>query len=491
MVGLRWMIRGLGILRTVIIAGILFPEDFGRAILAISIVMFVEAITEIQVDYSLIRSRQNTDALNNAAWTLQIIRGLIAAVIVAFSAQSVGDFYEDPLLVQPLYLLAVALFIGGFVNVGIAEFQRDMDFKKVFIVMGASRIASLVTSVVVALITQSFWAILIGYLVQRIVDVVVSFVMHARRPRLGVKSMGEIGKHSKWLMLQGILFQMLLRLDIFLIGKIAGPAALGPYYLAKMIAELVGTEMSQGLKTALFAKFVRQDRDADEATQTTMNFRQLRDTSHICLLIAAPLSLLMGLCATDLVAFALEERWSDAALYLQIFSFGALFGLADAAPLSVVLALGKTHLMAVRQAITLAVFAPVLWFASQTFGLVGAGVAVVMTFIIATIYDYYIAIRDLEPDWETFKQGLVRIAIAAGAMAAVSFAVLYALPEGSGRWDPMHLLRIAASSLAGLLVYSLVVRWQWTWRGRPETFEKLIAVAMSPAMLSFRRKVGL
>ncbi|MEO1025622.1 MAG: polysaccharide biosynthesis C-terminal domain-containing protein, partial [Pseudomonadota bacterium] len=203
------------------------------------------------------------------------------------------------------------------------------------------------------------------------------------------------------------------------------------------------------------------------------------------------LSLLMGLCATDLVAFALEERWSDAALYLQIFSFGALFGLADAAPLSVVLALGKTHLMAVRQAITLAVFAPVLWFASQTFGLVGAGVAVVMTFIIATIYDYYIAIRDLEPDWETFKQGLVRIAIAAGAMAAVSFAVLYALPEGAGRWDPMHLLRIAASSLAGLLVYSLVVRWQWTWRGRPETFEKLIAAAMSPAMLSFRRKVGL
>jgi hypothetical protein len=55
----------------------------------------------------------------------------------------------------------------------------------------------------------------------------------------------------------------------------------------------------------------------------------------------------------------------------------------------------------------------------------------------------------------------------------------------------MHLLRIVASSLSGLFAYSLVIRWQWTWRGRPETFEKLIAAAMSPFVLSLRRKVGL
>ena len=486
MVGLRWMIRGLGIARTVILAGILFPEDFGRAILAISIVMFVEAVTEMRVDYSLIRSRDNPDALNNAAWTLQIVRGLAAGLVIMLSAQLIGDFYEDPLLVDPLYLLAAAVFIGGFVNVGIAEFQRDMDFRKVFLATASSRICSLIAAVGVALLTQSFWAILIGYTVQRVVDVVVSFFMHPRRPRLGFRSIAEIGKHSKWLLLQGILFQVLLRLDVFLIGKLAGPAALGPYYLSKMIAELIGTEMSTGLRTALFAKFVQHSRNADHS-DADLNFKMLADAAHISLLIGAPLSILLALCANDLVSVALEQRWAAAALYLQLFAIGALFGVADAAPLAVILAAGKTQMVAVRQATALAVFAPTLWFASQAYGLVGAGFAVVLTTIVSTLFSYVIAVRALDADWKTFWMGILRISIASAVLYIVAYGALTILPDVSQRWHPMHVVRILSASFLGLVAYGIAIRWQWTFNGRRDTFEKLVADAFEPTLHSIRR----
>lgn len=472
LVALRWMVRGLGIGRTLILAGILLPVDFGRAILAISIVLFVEAVTELQVDYSLIRSQDNPDSLYDAAWTLQIIRGFVSGLVIALSAPWIGYFYEDPLLVQPLYLLAIAVVVGGFVNVGMAEFHREMDFRKVFVAAASSRVASLVVAVAVAIVTKSFWAILIGYMVQRLVDVLVSYLMQRRRPKVGLVSASEIIRHSKWIMLEGILFQVLLRADVFLIGKFAGPAALGPYYLAKMIAELIGAELSTGLRGALFSKLARTNRETSDENRPDQSSETLQNAALLSLLIGAPFSVLLALCARDLVSFALEPQWASAIVFLHVFSLGALFSLADAAPAAVILAAGLTRMIALRQAVSLLVFVPALWIAMQSFGLQGAAIAVVITALVGTLFSFAIAMRHVQGRWRVLGTGMLRILVALLALTAVVLPTLALLPEVTGRWNLLHVLRIATASVVGLAMYGLAVRWQWQLIGRPGTYEE-------------------
>jgi len=472
LVAMRWVGRGLGIFRTLILSSILLPEDFGRAILALSIVFFVEAITEPQVNYTLIRSREDSATLFNAAWTIQIIRGLICGVLVVVCAPLIGSFYGDPLLVGPLYLLGLAIAVGGFANVGMAQFFKAMDFRTVFLASVSSRAAALIVAVVVALVTKSFWAILVGYLTQRIFDVALSFLLHPRRPKLGLKSAGEIGEHSKWLILQGILFQIWLRADVFVIGKIAGPAALGPYYLAKMIAELIGTELGTALRVALFSRFLRPAEGAEAGDAHRVSFKDFSDAALVSVTFGAPFSVLLGLCAGDVIRFFLASEWSPAAGFLQFFAVGAFFGVAAAAPAAVVLAAGHTRLIAFRQAVGLAIFVPTLWFGIETFGLQGAALAVVLTMMSGSVFSFVVAMREVEGNWTAILKDFLRIVFALAALAVVVLALGHVLPAGSYRWDPLYLLRLVSCGIVGLVVYATVLRLVWQIAGKPQSFEQ-------------------
>lgn len=465
------MARGLGIGRTLILSSILMPVDFGMAVLAMSIVLFVEAITELRVNFSLIRSREGASSLYDTAWTLQIIRGAVCGGVIAGVAPWIGRFYDNPELVGPLYLLAAALFIGGFANVGMAQFYKDMDFRQVFLANVSSRVAALVVSVVFAIVTKSFWAILVGYLVQRIVDVVVSFLLHPRRPKLGLGDIGEIGHHSKWLMVQGVLFQILLRTDVFMIGKFAGTAALGPYYLAKMIAELIGTELATALRTALYSKFVAQDHENIGERRAELAFQTLSAATLLSLLIGAPLSVLLGLCADDLVRFALKEEWASTAVYLRLFSLNALFGIAAAAPFAAILAAGHTRLVALRQAVGLAVFVPTLAVAARVYGLEGVAGAVVITTLVGTVYSFVFAMREVRGDWRGFGVDVLRITGALAVLACVALAVLWLMPPVAQRWHPLHVLRILLAGGLSVAVYCAVLWAAWRARGRPDSYE--------------------
>lgn len=474
LVATRWVARGLGIGRTLILSSLLLPEDFGRAVLALSIVLFVEAITEMKVDYSLVRSRDNPDALYNAAWTIQIIRGFVCAVGIAVAAPWIGAFYGDPQLVHPIYLLSVALVIGGFVNAGMAQFYRDMDFAKIFLASVSSRVVALVVSVIVAWLTQSFWAILVGYVTQRVVDVLVSYLLQPRRPRLGLQSAGEIIEHSRWLLLQGILFQILLRADVFLIGKFAGPAALGPYYLAKMIAELIGTEFATAMRGALVSKFVRDGRSSSEPDEKGVTFQGFSDAALIALFYGAPFGVLLGLCAPDIVHFALDPQWEATADYLQIFGANAIFGVAAAAPAAIVLAAGQTRMIALRQAVGLAIFVPALWLGVTGFGLHGAAIAVLLTTMSGTAFSYVVAMREVQGRWVVLLKGFLAIGLGLLAVAVVAFLTLTLLPAVAERWHPLHILRVAAATCLALPVYGAMIWGQWYLRGQPASFEERI-----------------
>ncbi|MBC2835215.1 oligosaccharide flippase family protein [Paragemmobacter straminiformis] len=487
LVGSRWVARALGVGRTMVLSAILLPADFGHAVLVMSIVLFVEAITDMKVNFSLIRSRDQDDGLYDTAWTLQIIRGLLCGTGLALGAPWIGAFYGDPKLIAPLYLLALSLAIGGFVNVGMAQFFKEMDFRKVFIANVASRLVALVVSVVIAILTQSFWAVVIGYVVQRMVDVLVSYMMHPRRPRLGLTTLGDIGQHSAWLMVQNVLFQILLRADVFLIGKYAGAAALGPYYLAKMLAELIGTELASAFRVALFSKFVSHDHRHDAGARAVLAFATLSSATQAALLIGAPASLLLALCAKDLVSFALGAAWAPTTFFLQLFSANALFGIAAAAPASSILAAGHTRLVALRQAIGLAVFIPSVAFAAQTFGLGGVAVAVVLTTAVSCAYSFVVAARDVTGNWREVASGVLRIATATAMLGLASGLILAAMPDIAQRWHPLHLLRLLAAGSGGLAAYCGTLWLIWQLRGKPDGIETM-AARMLLKIASRRRK---
>jgi len=72
MVAMRWSMRGIGILSTVILARLLLPEDYGLVAVSMIVVAFIEVFSWTHADLALIQNPDAGRAHYDAAWTLNI-----------------------------------------------------------------------------------------------------------------------------------------------------------------------------------------------------------------------------------------------------------------------------------------------------------------------------------------------------------------------------------------------------------------------------------
>jgi len=163
---LRWVSRGLGIIRTIVLAAVLSPEEYGIGVFALTIVLFLESASQVSGNYLLIRTTKTSKEFYDAAWTLEVLRGAGIATIIILASGALGHFFEEERLSGLLYLLGASVFIGSFSNIGMAEFMRDLSFSQNFVLGAGSRVVGFIFSVAVALIYETYWAIAIGYSVR-------------------------------------------------------------------------------------------------------------------------------------------------------------------------------------------------------------------------------------------------------------------------------------------------------------------------------------
>jgi O-antigen/teichoic acid export membrane protein len=103
---LRSVSRVLGFASTIILARLLMPEDFGLMAMAAVSMAFLEAFTTLNLGTILIRNALSSRPDYDTAWTLQIIRGTIIALMILLGAPAIAGFFEEPRLVQILPLVA-------------------------------------------------------------------------------------------------------------------------------------------------------------------------------------------------------------------------------------------------------------------------------------------------------------------------------------------------------------------------------------------------
>lgn len=69
MIFLRWGVRSLGFVRTLILARLLIPADFGLVALAMMMLGFVEALTKLRPDFALIQNTRAERRHYDTVWT--------------------------------------------------------------------------------------------------------------------------------------------------------------------------------------------------------------------------------------------------------------------------------------------------------------------------------------------------------------------------------------------------------------------------------------
>jgi PST family polysaccharide transporter len=458
MVSLRLLMRGLGVISTLILARLLMPEDFGLVALAMAIYGFSGLLGAFGLDAALIHKQDAADRSHyDSAWTMNLLYGALQGLVLALLAGPLAALFGDERLVPIVYILAGLAFLERWENIGVVDFRKELRFHKEFQYELPVRLLRFAVTVGLAFALRNYWALVAGMVAGRVFKVALSYAMHAYRPRLSLERAGELFRFGKWFLASNVFGFVNQRGDMLILGGLVGTTPLGFYRVGFEIANLPSSELVAPMVRAIFPGYAKAAANGELAPY-------VRRMLGAFALLAVPAGVGMALVADPLVTVVLGAKWQPAAPLMAVLAiYGVLSGLVRANH-PVFLALGKpwvtTYYTGARALLTV----PVLLAAVHMGGALGAawgqlGIAAVLAIPYAVVL-----VRELALTWGELAGVLWRPAAAAGLMAAV----VSGLGDLAGHGALAQLLLLVP---AGAVVYGLAGVGLWWLAGWPEGAE--------------------
>lgn len=470
--GAAWMLlaraaeRGIGLVSLLILARVLVPADFGLVAMAMSVIAFVELASTFGFDLALIQRENPTREHYDTAWTLQVASGLLCAAIIAVLAVPSAWFYHEPRLIAVMLVLAASRLLQSFENIGTVDFRRQMNFSREFAFSAWKKVVGFVITIALAVIFESYWALVIGAAAGRAVGVVASYTMQPYRPRFSLAARNDLFSFSGWIFLVGLAGFASQRSPHFVVGWQLGPAALGLYTVGSEIGLLPMTDMVAPINRAVFPGYARLAADADTLRQSFV------EVLGVISIFALPACFGIAAIAQPLVLGLLGSRWEDAVVIVQILALAGALHAATSNHYSVWLALGQTRVTFLMETLHFVVLLPLVLVLAQSLGLVGVAYAEFIATAVSVTVECILVARALALRPTIYPAVLWRPLIAAFVMSIGLLLLTGELNAGALAHYPLW--QLAVTIPLGVMMYASALALLWLASGRPPGAESLL-----------------
>lgn len=120
-------------------------------------------LSDIGVEQAIIQNKKGEDAdFVNTAWTLQVIRGGLIALVCCLLAIPAASFYQNPDIASLLPAIGLSALISGMSSSNIPLLSRRLGAGRLAALDIGTSLVSLIAMIVLAWMTQSVWALVIG-----------------------------------------------------------------------------------------------------------------------------------------------------------------------------------------------------------------------------------------------------------------------------------------------------------------------------------------
>lgn len=323
--GLRGVIRASTIVKTVILARLLTPAQFGLFGVAALVLALLEIVTETGVNVFLIQEKADIKEYVDTAWLTSILRGTIIALILIALSKAISQFFSAPASFALILLMALVPFIRGFINPSIISYQKDLRFGREFALRAFLTVVETGVAVVIGLVTRSASAIVWAMIVSSVCEVALSHLLILPRPRLVWDSLKlrHILNRGKWVTAAGLFNYAFQEGDDIVVGKLMNSVSLGLYQTAYKIAILPITEIADVFAKVTFPVYSQISADLPRLR------RAFTKVTLAITLLTVPLSALIFFYPGQIINLALGPQWLTAAPALRILAiFGGLRGIS-------------------------------------------------------------------------------------------------------------------------------------------------------------------
>jgi len=350
----------------IFLARLLTPAEFGIYAIALTVQAVLMTLADFGLSTDLIRSPDFERRAPTAATLALVTSGLLTAAMVWSAPQTatlLGSGDAGPVIA----VMSFTLVIAGFGVVPFAALQKQFEQKKLFAAALADFAVGTVVTVLLVLAGWGVMALAVSRIAAQTTAVAIQFVLSGVRPRFGLDRalVPDVVRFGLPVAGANLASWVLLSSDKIIISVIAGPAALGIYFLAFNISNWPMSAIGQVVRSVALPAFARS---------RISPRRVLADAVAPTWTVTLLAGLMLALLASPVIEVIYGPKWHAAVPILAVLGFfGAIRTLFDLA-VAFLLARGQSASVLLVQAAWLAALIPILILATRRDGSVGTAV---------------------------------------------------------------------------------------------------------------------
>lgn len=378
--------RMLRLGRTMILARLLVPDDFGVIAVTMMVAVMLESITDAGVRLSIIQNKEGTNpSFLNVAWWFQTIRGIGLFFISFLLAPYIAVFYENPILTDLLRVSFLSILFNGLVSPRVHLLEREFKFWKWTLLEQVSSLIGTLVTIVLAYYYRSVWAIVLGTVVERLLYFLISHILYPFFPKFEFdkNSMSELFKFSSGIFGLSAMNLIARQADVFVLGKVVTPAILGSYYLAQQLAE-----QPLNLFSSIIVPVLLPSYSALKDNESNMK-NALLSLNHVVATLGIPIVVFLAVNSFVLLSIFYGGQYTNSGIPLAFLFLGVFARVQTTVLSQIYYGLGLPHLHRLqclkRSALIVGLIYPAVLFS----GTIGAALVLLLANTSLLIFQLY------------------------------------------------------------------------------------------------------
>ena len=451
--GVRWttlskLLAQVGTLASsIVLARLLSPAEFGEAAIAMILLPLSVLLSFAGFGAALVQYREIDQDLVRSAGAMSVLFG---------AAQTVAVYLLAPVIAEPLFgdatsdliqLISPIFFLAGLAVVPKALLQRELRFQRLSIIELLGLVCGTAVSLVAAIsgvgASSLVWGALATAAISRLL--MVSSVPFSRPAWNGPRNL-EIVRFGLPASLTSLAFWARQNADYAVIGATLGSTATGLYWRAYQWGAGYQYQISGTMAQVAFPVL---SRSTDRDHLLRIRARITRATNVMLL----PILGLIIASAPVLIPWLFGSQWTGAVVPTQLLAVAGVASCATAPVIPVMLAAGHPRpAMLTQVGALLALIAMCLAAVPWGLNAVSGAVALLQVLVLFAVYRWLLR-GVLGLPSSIMREDLLPAVLPAAVLLAVTFPMV----EGLRDLDLAAFPLLAAVSIVGAAVYTLVL----------------------------------
>lgn len=381
--------RGFSFIIKLVLARLLFPEDFGVVGMATVFISFVTVFNDLGIGAALVQKKEEdlnelhyyTSFWTGVGWSIALY-----IIISLFVGPLAADFYDEEILESLIPVLSLGILSSPINLVHKAQLTKALDFKKIAFITNVSSIFSGVLALILAYLGAGVWSLVFNSVASIVIGIPLYFRATAWVPKFkwGKEEFKDIFGFGVYTTGTNVFNNLISKLDYLVIGKMMSASVLGVYTLAFILTDTFRSQLMAVMNKVMYPVYGRM-----QDNKNSLKIYYLKVVGYNSLIVY-PIMVFLLILGGPFVNQFFGDKWDGTILPLQILSVSVMFHMMVNSNTSLIRGLGKPKLEMKLQIVkALFLYMPLIIAGTYYYGIVGAASAILINKIISVFIAQY------------------------------------------------------------------------------------------------------